>query len=175
MYICTRSHKTDKRMKWLWPCVLLLLIATATQAATLVAYAELAADTFVPGPTSGQFIKPVNDREPPFINQQPVQGFSALLIDKKDSFLALSDNGFGQRDNSSDYLLSIYLIQLDLRTASGGNGVIHIKDIVHLSDPGQHLPYARARKSDHLLTGADLDPESFQRDTDGTILLLVVF
>jgi hypothetical protein len=156
-------------MKWLMPCVLLLLQTTAAQAATLIAFAELPADTFVPGPTSGQFIEPVNGRSPPFVDQQPVQGFSALLKDKDGSYLVLSDNGFGQRGNSSDYLLSMYLVQPDFRTASGGSGVIHIKNIVRLSDPDRHLDYSITRDTDRLLTGADLDPESFQRDPDGSI------
>jgi len=148
---------------------MLLLLATATaSAATLVAFAELPADTFRPGPTSGQFIEPVNGREPPFLQQQPVQGFSALLKSENETFLVLSDNGFGKRDNSSDYILSIYLLKPDFRTANGGNGVIHVSKIIELSDPSRFLPYAIVRESDHLLTGADLDPESFQQAPDGS-------
>ena len=156
-------------MKWPWLCVLLLLSTTAAQAATLIAFSELAADTFVPGPTSGQFIEPVNGRNPPFVDQQPIQGFSALLKDGNVSYLVLSDNGFGARDNSPDYLLSMYLVRPDFRTADGGTGAIHIENVVYFSDPGQNLPYAIERKTDRLLTGADLDPESFQGAPDGTI------
>lgn len=152
----------------LWSVLLLLPVATAIQAATLIGFAELPADTFVPGPTSGQFIEPVNGRTPPFMNQQPVQGFSALLEEKDGSYLALSDNGFGQRSNSSDYLLSMYLVQPDFRTASGGSGIIQIRNIVQLSDPEHYLPYQAVRKTDRLLTGADLDPESFQKAPDGS-------
>ena len=88
----------------------MLLLPVAAQAATLTAYAVLPADTFVPGPTSGQEIKAANGRQPPFVNKQPVQGFSALVKGGDGSFFVLSDNGFGARDNSSDYLLGVYHI-----------------------------------------------------------------
>jgi len=136
--------------------------------ATLIAFAELPADTFRPGPTSGQFIESANGREPPFMDQQPVQGFSALLKAENGAYFALSDNGFGRRDNSSDYILSIYLIKPELRTATGGVGVIRVEKVIQLSDPGRHMPYAIVRETDRLLTGADLDPESFQRTPDGS-------
>lgn len=151
--------------------MLLLLPAAVTQAATLVAFAELPADTFIPGPTSGQFIKAVNGRIPPFLNQQPVQGFSALLKGEKGTYFVLSDNGFGVRDNSSDYMLSIYLIRPDFRTAGNNEdsrGVIRVEKVIQLSDPDRYMPYTIARTADRLLTGADLDPESFRRMTDGS-------
>jgi len=147
---------------------MLLAPAAASQAATLVAYAELPADTFSPGPTSGQFIEATNNRHPPFVDQQPVQGFSALIKGENGSYTVLSDNGFGARDNSSDYLLSIYHIEPDFRTASGGTGSIQMNDIVRLSDPDHHLPYPATRSKDRLLTGSDLDPESFRRAADGS-------
>jgi len=172
--------------------VLLPQITAAAQAATLTGFAMLPADTFRPGPTSGAFIKPANQRHPPFIDQQPVQGFSALISGGDGSFFVLSDNGFGSRDNSSDYLLCIYQIHPDFRTASGGNGDIRVGNIIHLRDPGFYLPYPTARDpqsvakektgnihskspgtpqtgpGDRLLTGADLDPESFRRLEDGS-------
>ena len=148
--------------------MLLLLYAATTSAATLTGFAELPADSFRPGPTSGQFIEPVNGRVPPFLQQQPVQGFSALLKGENGSFFVLSDNGFGSRGNSSDYILSMYVIKPDFHTASGGNGIIHVSKITELSDPSQHLPYDIVREQDRLLTGADLDPESFHRASDGS-------
>jgi len=148
--------------------VLLLLPALAAQAATLIGFAELPAHTFTPGPTSGQYIIASNGTEPPFVNLQPVQGFSALLAQSDGTYLALSDNGFGNAKNSSDYLLSIYHIQPEFRTARGGSGTIQIKTIIPLRDPENHLPYPAIRR-DRFLTGADLDPESFQKDPDGSL------
>ena len=128
----------------------------------------LPADTFTPGPTSGQFIEAINERQPPFKDKQPVQGFSALLKGENGSYIVLSDNGFGKRSNSSDYLLGIYHILPDFRTADGGSGSIEVTDIIKLSDPQSHLPYPATRKTDRLLTGAALDPESFQKVADGS-------
>ncbi|MGB7450556.1 MAG: esterase-like activity of phytase family protein [Lysobacterales bacterium] len=149
--------------------VLLLSQTTAvSQAATLTAFALLPADTFTPGPTSGQLIEAKNNRHPPFIDQQPVQGFSALIKGESGSYIVLSDNGFGARINSSDYLLSIYHIAPDFRTATGGTGTIRLSSVINLSDPERYLPYPAVRSTDHLLTGADLDPESFRRVADGS-------
>ena len=128
----------------------------------------LPADTFRPGPTSGQSIESTNGRQPPFINKQPVQGFSALLKGKNDSYIVLSDNGFGKRSNSSDYILSIYDILPDFRTVDGGTGSIRITEITNLGDSQYHLPYPAVREGDRLLTGADLDPESFRKVADGS-------
>lgn len=151
-----------------WPMLLLLLHSTAAAAATLVGFAVLPADTFRPGPTSGQFIEPVNGRTPPFLQQQPVQGFSALLDTGSNRYLVLSDNGFGKRANSSDYLLCMYIVEPGFRTATGGKAVIKINEVIPLSDPSRFIPYEIVRKTDRLLTGADLDPESFQRAADGS-------
>lgn len=165
----TSPLRTHKPVQLAALLVLLLSQSVAvSQAATLTAFAVLPADTFAPGPTSGQYIKPANTRLPPFKEQQPVQGFSALIKGEEGSYIVLSDNGFGRRDNSSDYLLSIYHIEPDFRTAEGGTGTIQISNIIHLSDPEKHLPYAAVRKDDRLLTGADLDPESFRRVADGS-------
>ena len=83
-------------------------------------------------------------------------------------YLVLSDNGFGTRDNSSDYLLSIYRIRPDFRTATGGPGIIHVNQIINLRDPHSHLPYSITRGGDRVLTGSDLDPESFRQAPDGS-------
>lgn len=148
--------------------LLLSQTVAVSQAATLTAYAELPADTFRPGPSSGALIEAVNGRHPPFTDQQPVQGFSALIEGKNNSYFVLSDNGFGTRNNSSDYLLSIYHIYPDFRTATGGTGSIQVSKIIQLSDPESFLPYPITRTGDRILTGADLDPESFRKVADGS-------
>ncbi len=150
-------------------CTLALLLqASVVPAATLIGFATLPADTFVPGPSSGQFIEAANGRQPPFADRQPVQGFSALIDGGNGSFLILSDNGFGSRANSPDYLLSIYHVNVDFRTEKGGQGSIRVDEVINLSDPKHHLPYPVVRTTDRLLTGADLDPESFRKLADGS-------
>ncbi len=142
--------------------VLLSATPVFSQAATLTAFATLPADTFAPGPMSGQSPEPTGE------NRQPVQGFSALLEGENGSFIVLSDNGYGRRDNSASYFLSIYHLFPDFRTASGGSGEIRLLGITYLSDPWKFLPYPASRKTDRLLTGADLDPESFRLASDGS-------
>lgn len=169
MCTSTRFHRKSNISSHFWPLALLLLLANAAQGATLIGYAELPADTFIPGPTSGQFILPSNGRTPPFENQQPVQGFSALIDNGDGTYLALSDNGFGRRSNSADYLLCMYVVQPEFRTVEGGSGLIHVKDVVHLSDPARHMPNRITREEDRLLTGADFDPESFHQAENGSL------
>src|SRR4051812_18098466 len=45
----------------------------------LIAWAALPQETRTPGPTSGQFIAAANGVTPPFLNTQPVPGWSGLL------------------------------------------------------------------------------------------------
>jgi hypothetical protein len=54
-------------------------LAAPVAGQTLEGFARLPADTFAPGPTSGQLIAPTNGRVPPFVDKQPVQGISSVL------------------------------------------------------------------------------------------------
>ena len=155
--------------------------------ADLVGRAVLPADTFIPDLTSGQFITPTNERTPPFINQQPVQGFSAVLSNGDGSYLVMSDNGFGAKTNSSDALLRFYNVTPDFKTATGGSGNVTINSFFTLRDPDNkinfpivasqtnypngenNIPVDPAIGSDRLLTGADFDIESFRQVSDGTL------
>jgi hypothetical protein len=150
----------------------------------LVGIAVLPADRFVDGPTSGQFIEPANGRTPPFEHRQPVQGFSALLAGDDGAFLALADNGFGTRENSPDFLARVYELRPDFLTRDGGSGTTAARSLFVLRDPDRQIPFpivadlARYPDSDipvdasiregRLLTGADVDVESFRRVPDGT-------
>ena len=81
---------------------------------TLKGFAVLPADTFAEGPPAGEGIS-ANDRTGPF-EGQPVQGFSGVQFapgSDGSSFWFLSDNGFGAKDNSADYLLRIYQLRPD--------------------------------------------------------------
>ncbi len=187
----------------MWKALLptLLLAATAHAAtpatrpttiptATLVGFASLPADTFADGPPSGQFITdkpPINGVTPPFA-RQPIQGISAMLpTDTPDSpgeYLALSDNGYGTKANSADFLLSVYRVRPDFKTEAGGTGTVKVDLAFHLSDPDRKagfplvadaatypnstIPVPTEIKKNRLLTGGDFDPESFVRLPDGT-------
>jgi glycerophosphoryl diester phosphodiesterase len=40
----------------------------------------------------------------PFVDKQPVQGFSAVLPAEPGSYWVMEDNGFGTKANSGDFL-----------------------------------------------------------------------
>jgi len=154
------------------------LLVQAGEGARLVARAVLPADSFAPGPTSGQQLgsEHINGRQPPFVNRQPIQGFSAVLDEKDGSFLVMSDNGFGSLENSADYRLRLYRIRPDFETPlaelrRGGSGEIDVEDLIQLSDPARQIPFAITEEftAERFLTGADFDIESVQRAPDGSL------
>jgi hypothetical protein len=101
----------------------------AGAAGTLDGWALMPADTFAPGPTSGQFTTPQNGVTPPYIDKQPVQGFSAVLNGPTaGSFYVMPDNGFGTKANSADALLRMYALRPDFKTATGGSGTVSAAD-----------------------------------------------
>ena len=139
----------------------------------LIGRAVLPAATFSEGPTSGQYIGqgPINGQEVPFINKQPVQGFSSVLYNGDGTFWALSDNGFGGFSNSADYNLRIYRIRPNFETANGGEGTVDVLEFIELSDPNYKIdfPIVNHFTEERVLTGADFDIESIQITPDGTI------
>src|SRR5262245_686598 len=154
-------------------------------AQTLEGIAILPADTFEPGPTSGQFITPANGRIPTFANKQPVQGISSVLRVSNGDFLVMSDNGFGAKDNSQDYVLRVHRINPDFRTKTGGSGSVAVESFITLSDPdhrvnfpivadasfypGSTIPVDAGIRQNRWLTGADFDIESVREAHDGTL------
>src|SRR5262245_30280233 len=160
--------------------------ATAqTSGSTLEAIAILPADTFEPGPTSGQFITPANGVLPPFVKKQPVQGFSSVLGLENGDYLVMSDNGFGAKENSQDYVLRVHRISPNFRTRDHGAGTIQLKSFFTLRDPdhkitfpivadlptypGGTIPVDHGIRRNRWLTGADFDIESVRVARDGTL------
>lgn len=144
-----------------------------TATPTLTGRAILPAATFADGPTSGTAIGagPINGQTVPFVNQQPVQGFSAVLDNKNGTFLAMSDNGFGSFENSADYHLRVYTLRPDFKTKTRNTGgSIAVEGFFELHDPDRKIPFAITNhfSTRRILTGADFDIESFQRVQDGT-------
>jgi myo-inositol-hexaphosphate 3-phosphohydrolase len=148
------------------------LEVTSPPKVTLKGFASLPADTFAEGPPSGSAITGnTNGRTVPFA-KQPVQGFSGVQFADDNSFWFLSDNGFGAKNNSADYLLRIYRIDPSFRGAEvGGDGSAKVLDFIQLSDPDRKVPFeiVNENTSDRLLTGADFDVESIAIAADGTI------
>lgn len=132
--------------------------------ATLTGFASLPAETFVPdSEPSGTAIGagPFNGIAAPFAHQ-PVQGFSGVVNRRDGTFDVLSDNGYGNKANSADFLLRVHRIKPDTQT-----GKVQVLGGFNLSDPDRHVPFALTR-ADRVLTGADFDVESIVRMPDGT-------
>ena len=141
--------------------------------ATLIGRAILPAATFAEQSTSGTHLGTgsINGVNVPFVDKQPVQGFSAVLANGDGSFLAMSDNGFGSQENSADYNLRVYTILPDFKTKDGGSGTITVAEpFIELSDPNNLIPFAITNEftKERVLTGADFDIESFQKAPEGT-------
>jgi len=130
----------------------------------LIGRAVLPATTFAPGSTSGQQLgsAPINGQAVPFVDKQPVQGFSAVADNGDGSFMVMVDNGYGAMENSSDFNLRVYKIRPDFKTVQGGSGTIQVETFIELRDPDKKIPFAIANhfSAERVLTGADLDIES---------------
>ncbi len=136
-------------------------------APTLLARAILPSDAYQPGPPSGAFIAGDNGVTPPFPGQ-PIPGFSAVLDAGHGEFWAMPDNGFGSKTNSGDFLLRLYRVKPDFKTADGGSGSVAVQSFIQLRDPDNKIPFALFR-ADRMLTGADFDLESLRITKDGDL------
>ena len=134
---------------------------------TLLARAILPADAYQPGPISGTLITGDNGVTPPFPGQ-PIPGFSGVLDAGDGTFWAMPDNGFGAKNNSGDFLLRLYRVRPDFKTADGGTGTIAVLGFAQLRDPDNKIPFALFRP-DRLLTGADFDLESVRIAKNGEL------
>lgn len=173
---------------------------------TLIGYAVLPADSFVAGPTSGQFISGGDYTNAtanygyslPMVNKQPMQGFSALANGPlAGCYYVMQDNGFGSKAASPDALLHVYamkpdwangkIIPANFSTCDSLAG-FDASSFIRLRDPDRKLGYSLVAdgvnypgtttggrtvavdpliKSNRLLTGGDVDPESMLIDADG--------
>jgi hypothetical protein len=132
--------------------------------AQLERFAKLPAQTFVSGSEpSGSLLgaAPINGITPPFADQ-PVQGFSGQVRNSDGTFDVLSDNGYGNKANSADFILRIQRVAPDWRT-----NTVDVVGGINLTDPRGLVPFPLTRP-DRVLTGSDFDPESLVRLPDGT-------
>ncbi len=144
--------------------------SAAPPAPKLEGRAVLPVATYAPGPPSGsafagQTINGISFPTP----SQPVQGFSAIVAGRHPGeYLAMADNGFGNKANSADFLLRAYYIRPDFKTARHGMGDGRGRRLRQFSDPNNVIGFP-IQRPDRLLTGADLDPESLQRGKHGDL------
>jgi hypothetical protein len=142
------------------------------------------AETYRPGSApSGYLTGTTSPIAAPFPGQ-PVQGFSGLHRQADDAYLVMSDNGFGNKANSSDFELRVHRIVPDL--APTGTGATRLgRGGFGLTDPRHRVPWAIWRDGgcaaattlpagytcptpDRVLTGWDFDIESMQITPDGS-------
>jgi hypothetical protein len=140
--------------------------------------AVLAAQTYAPGPPSGAFFAPQTINGVKFPTpSQPAIGYSGIVDGRSPGeYLAMPDNGYGNKANSFDFELRAYYITPDFETAHGGTGsvAIDLDDYIAFRDPSHKAgftPIVNENTADRLLTGADFDPESIQRGPNGDLWL----
>lgn len=148
-------HRTDQReVKGPTRRAASSLLCGLAQAQLLAGWAHMPADTFADGPTSGQFAapNPYGSNLPPYLDRQPVQGFSGVLQGPKpDVFRFLVDARTRRQLNHENRRLMLP-IQADPANYCG--------------DPARPA-VDPAIRSGRLLTGADFDIEAFRRDHRG--------
>ncbi|AUX75820.1 esterase-like activity of phytase family protein [Sinorhizobium fredii] len=157
--------------------------------ATLKAHAVLRANTIIAAPadaaeylmTSGKFstvdrkratelgsvagkdgVRPTGLSLP--FNGQPMQGFSGIKAMPDGTFWSLSDNGFGNKLNSTDAMLMLHHLKIDWDA-----GKVEALKTVFLSDPDRKAPFPIVMEGSatRYLTGGDFDVESIQPVADG--------
>ena len=176
--------------------------ASDRQQARVLAHSVLPAASFRGGsPPSGAFLTPAERAVAaangvdgpgagPFFSAQPIQGFSSLVPGADGAWWALADNGYAWRDNSADWQLVLYRLDLRWSQAAGPKLV----EAVVLRDPDRRIawtivcdprrgmplpgfsfntlppppPACGGDASARLLTGFDFDPESFVLAPDGS-------
>ncbi len=173
-------------------CALFAGIAHADEKefpATLESQAVLPANTIIPAPadapehlkTAGKFSTPDRLRTTalgtvpgtdgvrptglslPF-DGQAVQGFSGIKNMGDGTFWSLSDNGFGNKLNSTDAALMLHHIKFDW-----DKGTVDRMETIFLTDPDRKAPFPIVLEGSEkrYLTGADFDVESIQPVADG--------
>ena len=140
-----------------------------TTVPTLEARSQLSADHLAQGPASGAKVTPANGRQGPF-DGQVIPGFSAMAEIGDGTFWGMPDNGFGNKQNSADFLLRIYRVQPNWETAGGGSGQMTVKSFVQLRDPNHLISWKITNEytKQRRLTGADFDIESMVVAKDGS-------
>ena len=145
----------------------------------LVGRAVLAAESLAAGPPAGGFFagQTINGISFPRPSQ-PVIGLSSIVAGRtKGEYLAMADNGFGNKANSADFLIRAYYLVPDFETARGGSGSVAYdgdtdgRGFISFRDPNRLLtfPIVNGNTPERLLTGADIDPESLQRGRHGDL------
>ena len=129
----------------------------------LIGYVVMPPGAFRAGPPAGEYDDHGRRTAAPRFESQPVQGVSSIKPgESPGAWWALSDNGFGNKWNSFDYRLCIYLFDVQPRTVNGTDSRTALQAVIELADPARFFPWRLAEETtpERFLTGADADPES---------------
>lgn len=157
--------------------------------AVLTGFSVLPTETYVPDSEPSGHWTSGNAAVPAPYPGQPVQGFSGTHALGDGSYLVLSDNGFGAKANSADFLLSVHRITPETDDADGTGETTYDETLFTITDPDRLIGWPTWRDGgcvsaadagtlpegytcpapDRQLTGWDFDPESIQLARDGSI------
>jgi hypothetical protein len=88
--------------------------------ARLAGFAALPAESYVPASEPSRSLlgtTPINMITPPFADQ-PIQGFSGIIDNRDGTVDVLSDNGYGSKANSADFVLRIQRVAPDFHSST---------------------------------------------------------
>ncbi|MFN8417636.1 MAG: esterase-like activity of phytase family protein [Anaerolineae bacterium] len=150
----------------------LLAVPVGAQGAKLVGYALTPAETVTDGDPAGAALASngtINGLSMPF-SSQPFGAIIGLLPGSYAGYFeALTSATFERPDQSADFLLRIYTLEIDFRRADGGSGAASPVAWITLTDPRKLLgDIARGGERTRPITGADVTPCAFTRLADGS-------
>jgi len=140
----------------------------------LVGRAVLRADSLSDGQPAGAKLassaSTINGVKVPF-DSQPIGTIADILPGTyPGTWLALISGQFDTADKSADFLLRLYVLDIDLRRVGGsGGGEPQPLDRWNLNDQGKKVsPLTLESTSTRYLTGKDFSPRAFERAADGS-------
>ncbi|MBS4234805.1 esterase-like activity of phytase family protein [Campylobacter vulpis] len=165
-------------------CLCSILFAANEYEANLAGHIVIPAENFINAPkdapeflqSTGKFLRTIRNENLGAFNanyteeessntfripfkKQALQGHSGVKFTGDKSYWLLSDNGLGTKKNSPDSMTFIHNYEFDFQKGS----YKHLKTIF-FNDKDKKFPYLITLEStkSRYLTGADIDPESFQ-------------
>ncbi len=148
-------------------CLCLSLFAADEYRAQLDGHIVIPSESFINAPedapeilnSTGKFAQQQKNNITIPFKKQALQGHSGVKYVGDNMYWVLSDNGLGTKKNSLDSMLFIHKYFFDFTQ----NTYKHLQTIF-FNDKNKKFPYPITLESDksRYLTGADLDPESFQ-------------
>lgn len=159
------------------------LFVNLAQSATLVGWSSMGLNTYTAGPFSQH--QASGTWAPP--SSQIVGGFSAAEKAADGSYIFMIDTGFGPKSASLSSLLGLYNLEIDFNDLQGNDKNTDVSKLIHFNDIDNKLNFPKQAdfafygnnpknnpvdsliKKGKLLTGGDIDPESFRVDYKGHI------